>query len=393
MLSCAFLRCQIPAILGVPYFHRSEHLSLTVLQVLPALDVGGVEQGTVEVARELVRKGHRAIVVAAPGRKVQELIEAGAEYISWPIGEKSPMSLRFIVPLRRLMRERHVDILHMRSRMPAWVSYLAWRRMDMGYRPRLVTTVHGPYTVNRYSAVMVKGERIIAVSRMIRDYILSNYPFVNPEQIELIHRGVDPSIYPFGYRPSAKWLEEWHRLMPQLQNRFVITLPARITRWKGQEDFIELIRALKARSAVVHGLVVGGADSRRQSFLEELRSRTAATGLSGDITFLGNRADMREILSVSNLAVSLSREPEAFGRTTLEALSLGVPLVGYNHGGVAEILEAIFPAGRIPVGNVGAMAEKILSFIDTRPILLPPADFTLQRMLDQTLSLYESLAQ
>ncbi len=174
---------------------------LTVLQLLPSLESGGVERGTLEIANELVRRGHRSLVISSGGRMVEALERAGSEHITWDIGAKSPLTLRFVPRLRRLLAERHIDIVHARSRMPAWIAYLAWRGMNPATRPHFVTTVHGLYSVNRYSAVMTRGERIIAVSNTARDYLLNNYPQVEASRIVVIPRGVDPQEFPYGYRP------------------------------------------------------------------------------------------------------------------------------------------------------------------------------------------------
>lgn len=366
-------------------------LRLTVAQLLPALEVGGVERGTVEVAGALTARGHRAIVVSAGGRMVAELRACGAEHIELPIGRKSLLTLRHVPGLRRLFADSGVDIVHARSRLPAWIGYLAWRGMAAATRPRFVTTVHGPYSVNRYSAIMARGERVIAISNWIRDYIVTNYPAVDQSKVVVIPRGVDPAQYPHGYQPSPEWLEHWRREQPQTKGRFVVTLPARITRWKGQEDFIAVVARLKAAGEPVHGLIAGGAEPSRERFLDELRQRVAGEGLAGDISFLGQRSDLREVMAVSDAVVSLAREPEAFGRTTVEALALGVPVVGYAHGGTAEILRTVFPQGLVPFGDTAAAAARLAEFRRQRPPVPEHQPFTLSRMLDATLQTYESL--
>ncbi|MCB1818768.1 MAG: glycosyltransferase, partial [Gammaproteobacteria bacterium] len=152
---------------------------LTVLQALPALQSGGVERGTLEVAHHLVSRGHRSLVVSAGGGMVDRLTQEGSGHLTLPIGRKSLLTLRLVPALRRYLREQRVDVLHIRSRMPGWVAYLAWRGMDPATRPRLVSTVHGMYSVNAYSAVMTRGERVIAVSDTVRDYIAANYPRID----------------------------------------------------------------------------------------------------------------------------------------------------------------------------------------------------------------------
>lgn len=364
--------------------------SLTVLQVLPALESGGVERGTLEVAAELVRRGHGSIVISAGGRLVPELTAAGSEHVAWPIGHKSLLTLRYVGRLRRFLRARQVDILHARSRLPAWIAYLAWRGMPAAARPHFVTTVHGFYSVGRYSAVMVKGERVIAVSEAIAGYVREHYR-VDPQRLSVIPRGVDRTQFPYGYRPADDWLRQWYRDFPQTRERLMLTLPGRITRLKGHRDFLELIAALRQRGHAVHGLIVGGEHPRRRAYAQELRRMVEQLGLASEITFTGTRADMREIYAISNLVLSLSSQPESFGRTVLEALSLGIPVVGYDHGGVGEILRTIYPQGRIALGGFQQLLDKVEQLLQTPPVVPERHPFELATMLARTVATYESL--
>ena len=366
-------------------------MSLTVLQVLPALDAGGVEKGTVEVAAELARRGHTPLVMSAGGRLQARLEALDIEHIAWPVGRKRLSTLRYIPALRRLFRERAIDIVHVRSRLPAWMVWLAWRGLDPASRPRLVTTVHGPYSVSRYSAIMTRAERVIAISTPIRAYILNHYPGTDPDRIRLIHRGVDPADYPHGYRPDAGWLAAWQRDWPETRGRYLITLPARITRWKGQMDFVELLDALIKAGEDVHGLICGGAEPRRVEFLHELEAEIARRDLRGRISLTGHRTDLREILAISDLSLSLAREPEAFGRTTLEALRLGTPVIGYDHGGTREILTEMLPAGLVPLDDPEALVGRVREFMRRPPAVSQSEHFTLEEMLDKTLAVYQEL--
>lgn len=367
-------------------------MPLTVVQTLPALEAGGVERGAVELARELARRGHRAIVVSAGGRLVPALEAAGAEHVAMNIGRKSPLTLRNVAALRSLLRDTRADILHARSRLPAWISYLALARLSRTQRPHFVTTVHGPYSANRYSGIMTQGERVIAISEFIRRYILENYAEVDPERITVIPRGVSAQEFPHGFRPDPAWLARWRAEHPQLAGAALVTLPARITAWKGQEDFLAVMGRLKDRGAAVHGLLVGGAEPRRRVFLEQLQGLVQSRGLQRFVTFTGHRDDLREIMSVSAVIVSLAKIPEAFGRAALEALSLGIPVVAYDHGGAGEVLRSVFPGGLVPPGDTGAAAVRIENLLASPATVPAGHPFPLQQMLDRTIEIYEELA-
>jgi glycosyltransferase involved in cell wall biosynthesis len=365
---------------------------LTVLQILPALESGGVERGTLEVAGALVEAGHRSIVVSSGGRLVDPLVDSGAEHIRMPVGRKSPVTLLQVRPLRQVLLNGQVDIVHARSRIPAWIAWLAWRGMPAEQRPRFVTTVHGLYSVNRYSAIMMRGERIIAVSDTARKYILDNYPAVDPGRVVTIYRGVDPGEFPYNFRPDEVWRESWYSKYPFLRNRKVLTLPGRLTRLKGHEDFIRLIAALVAGGLDVHGLIVGYLDPKRRKYIDELNKLIADYSLEDRITFTGQQSDMKNIYACSNVVLSLSSKPESFGRTVAEALSLGVPVVGYGHGGVGEILGKYFPAGSVSAGDAGLLAEKISGILDG-PARIPRQEiFSRQAMLEQLLQFYQEQA-
>lgn len=366
---------------------------LNVAQLLPALNTGGVERGALEVARELVRRGHRSVVISADGRLVPKLLSEGSEHLTWPLGVKSPLTLRWIWPLRRWLTEQKIDILHARSRLPAWIGWLAWQGMDPATRPRFLTTVHGLYSVSRYSAIMTRGEQVIAVSKTVHEYLQRHYPELPAKRIQIIPRGVDPAEFPHGYQPSPEWLNQWDRQYPQLRGARILTLPGRLSRLKGHEDFIELVARLQAHDLSVRGLIVGGVEPGRQRYADSLRSKVRAKSLDDIILFTGHRSDMREIFAISTLVFSLSAQPESFGRTVLEALSLGVPVVGYDHGGVAEILARMYPAGLVPLSDLNTLTAHVIELLSATPPVSSELRFPLQSMLDQTLALYESIRQ
>lgn len=365
---------------------------MKIMQLLPELNSGGVERGTLEIGRALVAQGHESVVVSNGGRLVPQLEQEGSRHLSLAIHQKSLGSLLCIWPLRRLILNEKPDIVHVRSRIPAWLTHFALRGISSRQRPHLVSTVHGMYSVNGYSAIMTKAEKVIAVSDSVVNYIQQHYPHCPPERIVRIYRGINLKEFPSGYQPSAAWWQTAYQLFPQLENKTLIILPGRITRLKGHDYLLDLISRLKDEFAV-HGLIVGGADEKKQRYLDELNQRVEDLQLQQHVTFVGHRSDIREWLAASDLVLSLSIQPETFGRTSLEALALGTPVVGWDRGGVAEILNSCYPLGLVTPEDAEALYQRVRQLL-IQPIKPQPVTaFQLDDMTDQTLELYRQLVQ
>ena len=363
---------------------------LRVVQVLPALEGGGVERGTVEIANALVGAGHESVVLSGGGRLVSALEAGGSRHLEWALGRKHPATLFEVRRLRRWLAAERPAILHARSRLPAWLCFLAWRGMSPSVRPCFVTTVHGLYSPNAYSAVMARGERVIVVSEAARRYVLAHYPHTPAAKLVRIYRGVDRSRYRKGYRPNQRWLEEWRAQHPQLAGKRLVTLPGRLTRLKGHEDFIAAMAKVRERFPDAAGLVVGAASGKHERYAAALKRRAPW------LAFAGHRDDLREIMAISAAVVSLSTRPESFGRTVLEALSLGTPVVGYDHGGVGEVLAQVFPQGCAKAGDVDAAAAGVGSVLNDEPAAranVRDHAFDQARMCSETLALYARLAR
>jgi len=304
---------------------------LTVMQFLPELESGGVERGTLEMGRYLARKGHRSIVVSGGGRLVDQLKKDGSEHIKRSIGSKSPMALLHILPLRRFIVKNRVDILHLRSRMPAWIGYIVWKSLPRCRRPVLVTTFHGFYSVNAYSAIMARGEGVIAISKSIKKHILENYDRVT--NVKLIFRGVDTEYFD----PENIELSRQTRLAKSWaldRSRRVLMLPGRLTRWKGQQFF------LKSLLQVLHPsftAVMVGDIADNQGYTAELKEFIEKNGLAERARLVGHCSDMPAAFMLADIVLSTSSlEPEAFGRTTVEAMAMGKPVIATAHGGSLE---------------------------------------------------------
>lgn len=323
---------------------------------------------------------------------VEQLQQEGSQHITLPVGKKSLFTFRHVRALRTVIETNKVDIVHVRSRFPAWVNHFALKGIPEARRPKLISTIHGAYSVNRYSKIMMNSDRIIAISQFIKHYILSNYPDVDDKKITVIHRGVGQSHFPRGYTADADWLENWYKEFPQTKDKIVICLPGRITRWKGQEDFLKIAHGLKSSELNFHAIVVGGFDQQKQHFFTELQDLAKQLSLSEHLTFVGSRPDIKDIMSISDLVYSLSKKPEPFGRTSLEALSLGRPVIAYDHGGGREVLSELFPQGLCEANNTEAAIHKTLKVLQNADPIKPNTQFTLENMLDKTLRLYLAAA-
>lgn len=365
---------------------------MKVLQVLPELNAGGVERGTVELAEYLVAQGHDSLVLSHGGSLVERLEAGGSRHLTRPIHRKSLLSLREVPGLRQLFAEESPDLIHVRSRVPAWLAWLAWRKMDPASRPHFVTTLHGLHSVNKYSAIMMRGERVITVSQAARNYIIENFPATDPSIIRVIPRGIDPEHYPPGFKPDSPWTSQWLEQNPQTTGKFLVTLPARLTRLKGHEEFIAIIGALRQSKAPIHGLIVGAAHPRKRDYEAQLRELVKAAKLENDVSFLGHRHDLREILAHSDVVLSLSRKPESFGRVTLEALAIGTPVIGYGHGGVAEQLAHFLPEGAVAPEDTRAVAGLITAWLrHGAPAPRTDHNFTLAATTRKTVEVYGEL--
>jgi glycosyltransferase involved in cell wall biosynthesis len=363
---------------------------LTVVQLIPSLHSGGAERSALEIARALVQAGHRSVVISAGGRLVAPLLAAGSEHVELDLGRKSLRTLGRIGALRRVLREIKPDIVHARSRLPAWLGW--WALKGMAPRPHFITTVHGFNTPGSYSAILLRGERVIAVSQTLRDYVLSHYRWLEPGRVRVIPRGIDPAEFPYGHRPDDAWQKAFFTEYPQLTGAPLLTLPARGTRLKGHHDAIELLANLKRRGIEARLLLLGVVEAGRETYLAELRELARARGLTSQVVLAPPRSDVRDIFAVSALVLQLSNKPESFGRTVVEALSLCRPVLGYAHGGVGELLAELYPAGRVTPGDRERLVERAAELLRVAPSISPLQSYQLTDMQQATLALYQEVA-
>ncbi|MBB5883809.1 glycosyltransferase [Xanthomonas sp. LMG 8992] len=365
---------------------------LTVVQLLPALESGGVERSTLEIAQALVDAGHRAVVVSAGGRLLPALAATGAEHIALDIGRKSLLTLRHVPALRRLFAREHADIVHARSRLPAWLGWRALQGMPAAQRPRWVTTMHGLNSPSRYSAVMTRGERVICVSETVRDYVLQHYPQTDPARLRVVPRGIDPAQFPRRPWPDAQARAWAVSQAPALAGSGpLLLLPGRGTRLKGHADALRLLAALRGEGSDARLWLPGAREAGREAYIRELEAEATTLGVADAVAFTPPTTRIAEAYAASDLVLQLSRKPEAFGRTVVEALAVGRPVLGWAHGGVGELLAQLQPAGAVATFDAAALlaaARALLAQPPAPPATLP---YTLQAMQRSTLAIYDEL--
>ena len=358
---------------------------LKVIQILPELNIGGVERGTKDFSKALVEKGHESIVISNGGIFEADIEANGGTHISLPVHKKNPLSFFLASKLAKIYEDNQPDIVHVRSRMPAWINHYAFKKLKK--KPILISTFHGLYSTPIYSQIMSKVDHIIAISETVRDYIGDTYN-VNNSKITIIPRGCDPEVFN-KVSPGMQWEDSWYREFPQTKNKIILTLPTRISQWKGIDSFIELISLM--RDVNFHALVVGPASKKKQAYLSELKQKVAEKGIGEFISFTGPRNDISNIYKISDIVYNLSIKPEPFGRTTIEAISSGAKVIGWDHGGTKEILQELFPFGLVDLKNIELLKTKTIEISQKNFQSPKPNTFLSERMINSTISLYQDL--
>jgi len=381
---------------------------LTILQAVPRLDTGGSEQAAIEIAEALTSAGAVALVATDGGRMATAMTDAGGEVVALPMASKNPLTmLANASRLARLIEERGVDLVHARSRAPAWSALIAARRTG---RP-FVTTYHGAYSSvgpfkTFYNSVMARGDRVIANSRYTADLIAARHR-VPKDRIRVIYRGVDLAKF----APESISPERLARLRAAWgvsEGQPVVLQAARLTSWKGQPFVIEAARQLLAEHRLGDAVFVLAGDAQgRESYRTELERLIAASGLDGRVKLPGHCDDMPAAFAIAQVGIIASTSAETFGRTSIEAQAMGCPIIVSDIGAAPE---TILPAGRgkqdftgwiVPCRDPAAIAERV-----AEALALPPqqraalaararrhaaAAFTLHHMQQATLAVYDEL--
>ncbi|HEX5282277.1 MAG TPA: glycosyltransferase family 4 protein [Micropepsaceae bacterium] len=375
---------------------------ISVLQLIPALDAGGAERSTIDIARALSDAGYRALVASRGGRLESELRDAGGELVRMPLETKHPMKiLANARTITKLVRAEHVAIIHARSRAPAWSALFAASRSGTPF----VTTYHGIYNARTplkrwYNSVMVRGDAVIANSNWTAEHILSTYR-IRPKTLSVIHRGIDFAQFdPAKINPAEvrSLRAQWHAG----DNTKILLLPGRLTRWKGQLVFIEALARLQQNANLdnIRAVLIGDAQGRDE-YVREIEDAIALHRLEQIVILAGHSAAMPAAYAAADIVVSASTDPEAFGRVPPEAAAMGKPVVATNHGGARETVLPGVSGLLTPPGDAGALAAATADLLQRPTSELcrmgeagqahVRANFSVEHMQRKTLALYESL--
>ncbi len=335
------------------------HNPLSILQVVPRLDTGGVERGTLEMVEAIVAAGGRAVVATTGGQMIPRVLRAGGDVFEMNLATKNPFNLwQNAGLLARLIREEGIHVVHARSRAPAWSAYWAATRT----RTPFVTTYHGAYNEDLpfkrlYNSVMAKGQPVIAVSEFVAGLLRERHR-VPEERIVVIPRGADISVFSedaVSAERTVALAERWGILD---DHRPVVMLPGRLTRWKGHEGLIDAAALLRARRGTDFLILIVG-DAAEPWYERALRARIKARDLERQVWLTGGCTDMAAAYKLASVVVSASTDPEAFGRVVVEAQAMGRPVIATDHGGARETVVHGETGWLYPPGNVQHLAETL----------------------------------
>lgn len=369
-----------------------------IMQIIPELGPGGAEQGCIDIAAEIVKSGAQALIVSNGGQRVPELARRGAVHIDMPVHSKNPLVMwKNVGKIRALIQRYNVDIVHVRSRAPAWSAGRACKKTNA----RFMTTCHAPYNISGeakkfYNSSMAQGERVIAISQYVARYLHDNYN-LDERTIRLIPRGIPMErFHPTAVTPErlVSLSSQWR--IPDGAN--IIMLPGRLTRWKGHHVLIDAMAIMNKPD--LFGVIIGS-DQGRTEYRQELEAYIESKGLGGQIRLVDHCNDMPAAYMLATVAVCPSTDPEGFGRIPVEAQAMGRPIVASDHGGAQETVIPGQTGWLVKPGSAEEMAkaiEEALSLDPTQRAMLATRamnhvaqNFTKDLMADRTMQVYAEL--
>lgn len=379
--------------------NNKKYHTKTILQVVPALMSGGVERGTLEIANKIAHSGYNSIVISSGGSLVNRLTTEGSLHININVASKNPFTIWLNAKrIAAIIKDYRVDIIHARSRAPAWSCYLAAKWTNI----TLITTFHGVYNFRYfikklYNSIMTKGDKVIAVSNFVKEHIVKNYN-ADDNKITVIHRGVDQNHFA-QQNVSEEDKTSFKKKYNVPQNIPVILLPSRMTRWKGQAMLVEALNKIKHLNFYC---IMAGDLGKHFSYVQGIKEKIAKYKLQSKVQLFGVEPNMRNLYAISDIVLSTSIEPEAFGRTVIEAQAMEKIVIATKIGGPVETIENGHTGFLVTPGDADDLAEKIehaISILGTQDAKFMTScarkhasdEFSLDRMLSKIMSTYDEV--
>lgn len=372
--------------------------SPVILQVLPELKSGGVERGTIEVAKYGQANGYTMIVASAGGYFSAQLENANIQHIKLPLASKNPFTILCnIFRLIKIIRKYNVDIVHARSRAPAWSAYFAAKRAKCHF----LTTVHGLHSMRGpfkklYNNIMTKGELVIAISNFIKEHIIENYG-VDEKIIRVVPRGVDLDHFTREKVHKIRMINMAEKFKIELDVP-VLLLPGRFTRWKGQEFLIDALELIKDENFVC---IFAGYDKKHENYYRSLERKVRDKNLFQRVRMIGEVKDMPALYSLSDIVISASLRPEAFGRIAIEGQAMEKLVVATRHGGACETIKDEETGWLVTPNDIEGLAKILRDLLNIgqrqRKLVTTKArksvenNFSLQNMAQKTFAVYDEL--
>jgi glycosyltransferase involved in cell wall biosynthesis len=360
---------------------------MRIVQLLPELNEGGVERGVVELNREFTKKGIESFVISAGGKLENQINLDGGNHIKFDVCSKNIFTLFSRVNgLKKILKELRPDIIHVRSRVPAWLVFFA----NKSLRIKIVSTVHGFNSVGFYSSIMQKSDTVICVSNSIKEYIQKHYK--TPEnKITVIPRGIDLELF----NPKNidnDFIENFKKEF-NLKDKFIVSSVGRVTQLKDYETFIKAILLVKKEIPNIIGLIVGGVRSDKENYLNSLKNLIKELNLEENIIFTGSQNKIEQIYALSDVVISSSKKPESFGRAVAEAICMNKPVLATNHGGVKDIIIENVNGFFFEIGDDKELANNILKSkkLSFDGYTYISNNFSLENMLNNTIEVYRRL--
>jgi len=371
--------------------------SFNLVQIVPSLDSGGVERGTVDVANFLAQKQIKNFIITSGGKMIKELDDNFVHVHQLPVSSKNFFSYPSIArKIYKFIQANNINLVHVRSRGPAWmINFMSKNNI------KTISTFHNVYGGNSfikkmYNKGLSKMDHLIAISDYVKETVIQKYNITN-KNISVINRGIDTEY--FNQPINNTYKEDFINRHQIDKSKKIILFPARLTRWKGQLEFVDVIRKISTESI----LVLFAGDTKNDSYAKQLREKINKSNLNDTFKILGsiNQEEMRLLFDIADLSVSLPLRAEGFGRTISESLYSGTPVIAFNYGGAKNQLEHLSDFFKLTPQDYGSLPNKIdllLNLSNNQKVKIfqnvktvIENNFSKENMVNQYLEFYESV--